>query len=107
MIGSGRSMQSKLQAAEKLEEWVVGEVLPSIRKKGSYGVDPMVALNDPAIMRSLLMGYSEKVLKLEDQLEIIKPKAQALDRIATANGSLCVTAHHLQSQIAFHLFLDF
>lgn len=29
-------MRSKLPAAEKFEEWVVGEVLPSIRKTGSY-----------------------------------------------------------------------
>jgi prophage antirepressor-like protein len=29
-------MRSKLPAAEKFEEWVVGEVLPSIRKHGGY-----------------------------------------------------------------------
>jgi len=29
-------MRSKLPAAERFEEWVVGEVLPSVRKTGSY-----------------------------------------------------------------------
>lgn len=29
-------MQSKLPAAERFEEWVVGEVIPSIRKTGTY-----------------------------------------------------------------------
>lgn len=29
-------MKSKLPAAEKFEEWVVGQVLPSIRKTGSF-----------------------------------------------------------------------
>lgn len=53
--------------------------------------DPAAALNDPATMRSLLLGYTEKVLALEDQIKQIKPKAEALDRIATADGSLCIT----------------
>lgn len=30
-------MRSKLPAAERFEEWVVGEVLPTIRKRGVYG----------------------------------------------------------------------
>ncbi|WP_244115209.1 BRO family protein [Burkholderia contaminans] len=33
-------MRSKLPSAERFEEWVVGTVLPSIRKSGSYVVQP-------------------------------------------------------------------
>jgi anti-repressor protein len=33
-------MRSKLPAAEKFEEWVVSEVLPEIRKTGSYQLAP-------------------------------------------------------------------
>lgn len=54
-------------------------------------VDPMKALNDPAAMRNLLLTYSEKVLDLESRNAELSPKAEALDRIATADGSLCVT----------------
>lgn len=54
-------------------------------------VDPMKALNDPAAMRTLLLTYSEKVLDLESRNAELSPKAEALDRIATADGSLCVT----------------
>lgn len=32
-------MHSKLPTAEKFEEWVVGEVLPTIRKTGGYSVE--------------------------------------------------------------------
>lgn len=53
--------------------------------------DPATALNDPATMRSLLLGYTEKVLALEDQIKEIQPKAEALDRISKADGSLCIT----------------
>lgn len=55
-------------------------------------VDPLKALNDPATMRSLLLGYSEKVLELEAQVQEQAPKVAALDRIAThAEGALSIT----------------
>ena len=68
--------------------------------------DPAKALNDPATMRSLLLGYTEKVLELEDQIKVIQPKADALDRIALADGSVCITdaAKLLQVQKPKDLF---
>lgn len=54
-------------------------------------VDPMVVLNDPATMRGLLLTYTEKVLVLEEQVEGMKPKVEALERIAIADGSLNLT----------------
>jgi Rha family phage regulatory protein len=54
--------------------------------------DPMVALNDPAMMRGLLLSYSEKVLELEQANAALAPKAEALDLIATAEGALNITA---------------
>lgn len=53
--------------------------------------DPMAALNDPAMMRGLLLTYSEKVLDLETTNAVLAPKAEALDRIAVADGSLNIT----------------
>ena len=54
-------------------------------------IDPMKALNDPATMRGLLLSYSEKVIELEQVNAELTPKAEALDRIAKADGSLCIT----------------
>ncbi|MFM4929410.1 phage antirepressor KilAC domain-containing protein [Aeromonas dhakensis] len=54
-------------------------------------VDPMVALNDPATMRGLLLSYSEKVISLEHQVEEMRPDVEALERIAIADGSLNLT----------------
>lgn len=82
-----------------MQKWVAGEVLPSIRKTGRYGIDPMQALNDPATMRSLLLNYSEKVIALESKVADQAPKVAALDRIATkTDGSMCITsaAKHMQ-----------
>jgi len=37
-------MRSKLDSAERFQDWVEGEVLPTIRKTGKYSTDPMTAL---------------------------------------------------------------
>lgn len=49
---------------------------------------PTINLNDPAFLRSALLTYTEKVIALESHVAILTPKADALDRIATADGSL-------------------
>ncbi|PWC10656.1 DNA-binding protein [Brenneria roseae subsp. americana] len=66
-------------------------------------VDPMQALNDPATMRGLLLTYSEKVIGLEHQVDEMRPDVEALERIAKADGSMCITAaaKHLQVQPKF------
>lgn len=82
-------MRSKLPAAEKFEEWVVGEVLPTIRKTGSFVQGAVQALDDPAALRTLLLGYTEKVIALESTVAAQAPKVAALDRIATASDGSC------------------
>lgn len=60
--------------------------------------DPMELLNDPRSMRNLLLGYSEKVIKLEEKVEEMTPTVKAYDRLATeSQGSMCPTdaAKHL------------
>lgn len=53
--------------------------------------DPMKLLSDPAAMRGLLLTYSERVLALEGQVANLAEKEEALDRISTADGSMCIT----------------
>ena len=62
--------------------------------------DPMEVLSNPALLRQALLGYSEQVIALQKQNTEMTPKAEALDRISTANGSLCITdaAKSLQVQ---------
>lgn len=85
-------LTSRKVAAKRFKKWVTAEVLPTIRKTGGYGApDPMAVLNDPAAMRQLLLNYSEKMLALEGQVAAQQPKLQAFDRIAGADGSMCIT----------------
>lgn len=74
-------VRSKLPAAERFERWVFDEVLPQIGRTGRYG---MPDLNDPGTLRNLLLSYSSK---LEEQA----PKVLAFERIADAQGALCLT----------------
>lgn len=53
--------------------------------------DPMKALSDPNALRGLLLGYSEKVIELESKVVEMTPTVEAYDRIAKADGSLCLT----------------
>jgi len=73
---------------KRFQRWVTHEVLPSLRKTGSYGRDPMAALSDPATLRQLLMGYSEKVLSLEAANAELAPKAEVFDRIVASGDTL-------------------
>lgn len=87
LIANGRT-----EAGKRLNRFLHAEVIPSIRKTGGYSaVDPMQVLNDPEAMRGLLLGYTEKVIELRGQVEILEPKAKALDRISDTSGSLNIT----------------
>lgn len=51
---------------------------------------PVIDLNNPEHLRGLLTSYAEKAIELKSQLAIAAPKAQALDRIAGAVGSMTI-----------------
>ncbi|WP_399675063.1 phage antirepressor KilAC domain-containing protein [Serratia sp. szju] len=62
--------------------------------------DAAAALNDPEFLRTTLLTYSEKVIALEHKVVEMQPDVEALERIAKADGSMCITnaAKHLQVQ---------
>ena len=82
-------MRSKLESAESFQDWVVEEVLPSIRKKGSYEVTPKTEAEKLLEAFSILTAQveHEKTLRLEAE----RTKAMIGDKkVATA----LVTASH-------------
>lgn len=50
--------------------------------------DPMEMLNDPTVLRQALLGYSEKVIALEEKVQEQAPKVEIFERIADATGSM-------------------
>jgi prophage antirepressor-like protein len=92
-------MRSKLEGAERFQDWVCEEVLPSIRKSGSYS---QPAINPANFSRMQLielamqaeqerLAIEQKAIALEHQVEVLEPKAEALDRISGSDGSLNIT----------------
>lgn len=67
------------------------KVLARLRELEEMVANPKVDPSDPAWLRSVLIGYTEKVLELEAQVEEQKPKVEALDRLAGLSGSVCIT----------------
>ena len=83
---------SRKPEAKRFKRWVTSEVLPTIRKTGSYGklVAPTIPQSLSAALR-LAADQSDQIEAQQAQLAIAGPKADALDRIAGAEGSMCVT----------------
>lgn len=72
-------MKSKLPAAERFEEWVVGQVLPSIRKTGTYAARPTE--NSKIIGELAILECFDRLLKPAPS-----SKMMMLAQIATNNG---------------------
>lgn len=91
ILVSGYSVELR---ARIIDRWMELEQ----RERDRPAIDPMQVLNDPGAMRGLLLTYTEKVLPLQAENRALGEKAEALDRIAMADGSMCLTdaAKHLQ-----------
>lgn len=79
LVVSGYSVKYRLAIIDRWQELEAKQAAPAVN------------LNDPAFLRSLLLDNVEKVLALESKVSDLTPKAEALDRIATADGSMCIT----------------
>jgi len=100
-------ISSKLEAAARFERLVFDEILPAIRRTGSYGQpNHVAALNDPSVMRGLLLSYTERTIALEAEKAALAPKADALDRIACTDGSMTITDAAKALQIAPKALFD-
>lgn len=67
-------MKSELESAEKFQDWVCEEVLPSIRKNGAYMTDQTIerALNDPDFLIQLATNLKEeKAKRIQSEKECI------------------------------------
>lgn len=86
-------MRSKLPAAERFEDWVVGEVLPSIRKTGSYGVTSHAVAIPQNLPEALRMAAD--LAERNDHLQLVvdqqAPKVRALAVLTETDGAVCIT----------------
>lgn len=81
-------MHSKNKEAEKFQDWVSSEVLPQIRKTGSY------SLQIPKTLPEALRAYAaelEQKEALQKQLEQQAPKVALADACLTAKNNQTIT----------------
>ena len=75
-------MKSTLPSAEKFENWVVSEVLPSIRKTGQYSMQPEMLIAR-AVIEAQRMIEHQKALIAEMQ-----PKADFFDTVTDSTDAV-------------------
>lgn len=84
-------IKSKLPKAQKFEEWVMDEVLPTIRKHGAYMSNEVIeeTLNNPDFIIGLATKLKEEKQKNELQLQLLnkqQPKVVIADRFTSCKG---------------------
>lgn len=75
-------LQSRKDEAEKFQDWICEDVLPSIRKHGMYMTDDVwsTMMLDPAKFGEILIAYGKEKKEKEEALKKIKEQEQTIER---------------------------
>lgn len=89
--------QSKLPNADRFQDWIYEEVLPSIREHGAYltGATLEKTLTDPDYLVRLAMKLKDEHdsrLLAEKQVDELKPKATYYDKVLSNPSLMNITA---------------
>lgn len=85
------AIKANNETAEKFQDWVTSEVLPAIRKTGSYTAKPMSELEQIALIAKGTTQLSERIEKVDSKLDNLIDN-QALN--ATDYGSVNRAVNH-------------
>lgn len=76
---------SKLESAKRFKHWVTSEVLPTLRKTGSYGMPQGKELLALAVIEA------QKTIEEKDkEIERMRPKEVFADAVASSKGSILI-----------------
>ena len=81
-------MKSKLPSAEKFEAWVMDEVLPTIRKTGSYR-KPLTTVEQIQVIATGVLDHEDRLNRLENTMTIDYAQQEAIRDLVSS----VVTAH--------------
>jgi prophage antirepressor-like protein len=76
---------SRKAAAKRFDRWVRHEVLPQIRKTGSYGGAPTINVRDQAQLTAIALQLVEVNQEQKAALEAAKPKTDFYDNFVNAD----------------------
>ncbi|ELW9345388.1 BRO family protein [Acinetobacter baumannii] len=89
-------LTSRKPEAKQFKKWVTSDVLPSIRKNGGYIVGQEVDSHEILMAKALQVANNileSKTKELEaakSKVELLEPKAQALETIANTDGTYTI-----------------
>jgi anti-repressor protein len=81
-------LTSRKEAAKRFKKWVTADVVPTIRKTGSYGL-AAPQMSPAELMARALLAANDTLNEQRALISEMQPKVEALDRIASADGSFC------------------
>ncbi len=89
-------LDSRKPEAKKFRKWITSEVLPSIRKTGSYGAAPVRELSRMDLIE-MAMESEKARLALKAKIVELQPKVEAFQQFIEADGlfSLATAAQSL------------
>lgn len=84
-------MRSNTTFAEQFQDWVTDEVLPAIRRTGSYSVQPQFEIpRTYADALELAARQARAIDKANERIGELEPKASSWDVLASAHGDYSV-----------------
>ncbi|KQD96466.1 antirepressor [Acinetobacter baumannii] len=89
-------LTSRKPEARQFKKWVTSDVLPSIRKNGGYIVGQEV--DSPELLMAKALQVANNILEsktkeleaAKSKVELLEPKAQALETIANTDGTYTI-----------------
>lgn len=90
------TMKSKLPDAEKFQDWVCDEVLPSIRKHGGYIASKQDDTPEEIMARALLVAQEtlkrkeQRLIEAEQKIQKDAPKVLFADAVSTSQRSCLI-----------------
>lgn len=89
-LGITLSLEQCILIGMRESKGVRRSVIEHIKKLQAKTAKPAMDLNNPEFLRQALLGYTEKVIELEHKVQVLEPKANALDQIAETSSSFCI-----------------
>lgn len=81
-------IRSDKPEAVAFRRWITGEVLPQIRRTGSYGQTP--ALTGPELVAAALIEANRMLTAKDERIAELEPKAEVATKLLDAEGDLSV-----------------
>lgn len=78
--------RSTLPAAKRFDRWVRHEVLPSIRKTGSYGTPAAIDYSDPIHVIGVIKSFQTQLAAKDLLIKAAAPKVEFCERHANGEG---------------------